>query len=285
MSKLVFGCGYLGKRVAAQWRQAGHSVHVITRSSERAVELQTEGFHPIVADVCQPDTLTGLPEAETILYAVGFDRNSNHSIEEVYVDGFENVLAAISRRTQRLIYVSSTGVYGYDDGCWIDETSRCNPTRAGGLACLAAEQRLQQHPLAECSIILRMAGIYGPNRIPRRQDIARGIPLNVASAGYLNLIHVEDAVQVILRAEAASATPELYLVSDGQPVLRRDYFCELARLLGLEKPSFESSPANSSREARASGSKRIKNNRMLEKLEISLRFPSYREGLADGIIG
>src|SRR3954471_3111309 len=121
MTKLVFGCGYLGERVARKWREAGHAVVVVTRSDARANEFRQAGYEAIVADVTQPETLTRLPVAETVLFAVGFDRASKHSIQQVYADGMSNVLAALPSATGRLIYISTTGVYGPADGGWVDE--------------------------------------------------------------------------------------------------------------------------------------------------------------------
>ncbi len=130
MSKLIFGCGYLGLRVARRWRAAGETaVHVVTRSAERAATLSAEGFIPQVADVTQPETLRDLPAADTVLFAVGYDRASGRSIEQVYVDGFKHVLEALPADRGRLIYVSTTGVYGDCDGEQVDEDSACRPLR------------------------------------------------------------------------------------------------------------------------------------------------------------
>ncbi len=97
MSKLIFGCGYLGSRVAALWRDAGHEVVVVTRSRNRADEFQGNGYGAIVADVTRPETLRDLPTAETVLYAVGYDRSpaGRPSIEAVYAGGVEIVLSAL----------------------------------------------------------------------------------------------------------------------------------------------------------------------------------------------
>ena len=72
MSKLVIGCGYLGRRVAAAWLQAGHDVVALTRSLANAGKLSQLGIHPIVGDICEPATLVELPTVETVLFAVGF---------------------------------------------------------------------------------------------------------------------------------------------------------------------------------------------------------------------
>src|SRR6187551_2117747 len=98
MTKLIFGCGYLGKRVAKRWRQAGHDVVVVTRSPEKAREFERDGLGAIVADITQAETLSALPTAETVLFAVGYDRSAGtgtSSIEEVYAGGVKNALAAL----------------------------------------------------------------------------------------------------------------------------------------------------------------------------------------------
>ena len=251
MAKLVFGCGYLGRRVAERWRAAGETVYVVTRSSEHARRFRQQGFEPIVADVVRPATLVDLPSADTVLYAVGFDRAAGLSIHEVYVNGLAAVLDALPASTGRFIYISSTGVYGTAGGEWVDEQSPCQPNRDAGRACLAAEERLAAHPLGKRSAILRLAGLYGPGRIPRQRELLAGAPLPVPSDGYLNLIHVDDAVRVVLAVAGRAPTGQTYLVADGQPVGRREYYAELARLLTRPQPQFESPAARQSGRSRS----------------------------------
>jgi nucleoside-diphosphate-sugar epimerase len=280
MSKLIFGCGYLGSRVAQAWLDQGRTVHAVTRSPERADAFRRRGLRPLVADVTAPLALRSLPECETVLFAVGFDRGSGRSIREVYVDGLRAVLAALPPTVRRFLYISSTGVYGQSEGQWVDEDSPCEPTREGGKACLAAEQLLRDHPLGQRAIVLRMAGIYGPGRIPRSGDVARGVPLAAPSEGFLNLIHVDDAARIVLAAEAQSAVPRTYTVSDGHPIPRREYYEELARRLGAPGPTFTSPDPDSPAASRATASKRVSNARLLSELSVTFAYPSYREGLA-----
>src|SRR5262249_9677639 len=160
-----FGCGYLGSRVARRWRNFGDEVIVVTRSSQRAQAFERDGYRAIVADVTQVATLTELPAAETVLFAVGFDRGAGGSISDVYAGGVPNVLAALPSGIQRFSYISTTGVYGDAGGEWVDEDTPSNPLREGGRASLAAEQALAESPFAARSIVLRLAGIYGPGRI------------------------------------------------------------------------------------------------------------------------
>lgn len=144
MQKLIVGCGYLGRRVAAAWLKEGHEVTALTRSSANAKELSRLGIRPVIGDVCDPATLAGLPVVETVLFAVGFDRTSGRSQYEVYVDGLRNVLNQVASRCERFVYISSSSVYGQSAGEWVDETSPCEPVQPGGQCCLAAESMLRE---------------------------------------------------------------------------------------------------------------------------------------------
>jgi nucleoside-diphosphate-sugar epimerase len=259
-------------------------VYAVTRNARRAANLQAEGLHPIVADVTRPASLGRLPAAETVLYAVGFDRQAGGSMREVYVDGLRHALDSLSESTQRIVYISSTSVYAQGEGVWVDEASPCEPLRENGRIVLAAEAVLRGHRWGARSIVLRLAGIYGPGRIPRRGALAAGEPIAAPSEGYLNLIHVDDAVSIVLAAErCAVPPPRLYTVSDGHPVVRGDYYRELARLIGGPEPTFVAPEADSPAALRAEANKRVSNAKLLAELGVSLAYPSYREGLA-GIV-
>lgn len=282
-SILIFGCGYLGQRVAELMRGAGVQVHAVTRSSERAKEFATAGISPIVADVTAPETLSNLPPADTVLFAVGYDRSSDPSIDEVYTGGVRNVLAALPEGTKRFIYISTTGVYGDADGEWIDEQTPPNPSRAGGVASLAAEKLILASPLADRAVILRLAGIYGPDRLPYLKQLIAGEPIEAPQQGHLNLIHVGDAARIVAALAdpvRKVSGPAIYCVSDGHPVVRGDYYREAARLLGAPEPTFVAPPAESPRAARAAADKRVSNQRLLAEVAIELQFPTYRQGLA-----
>lgn len=280
MSVLIFGCGYVGHRAARAWHESGTSVAVVTRLGDRADALAQEGFQSIIADVTRPETLGQLPAARTVLFAVGYDRRQSLSIRETYAGGLQHVLDRLSPETLRIIYVSSTGVYGDAGGDWIDEGTRPEPARDGGRACLAAEQVLFDHDLGNRGVVLRLAGIYGPGRIPRRDDLLSGMPIAGNADGNLNLIHVDDAVQAILAAAVQARSPRIYNVSDGNPAPRRSYYEELARLLAAPAFRFSDAEGESSERSRGGADKRVSNARMLSELGVTLRYPSFREGLA-----
>ncbi len=280
MPKLIIGCGYVGCRVARRWLEQGDQVSALTRKPARAAEFAELGISPIVGDVAQSLQFPPVDAWDTILYAVGFDRRSEYSMEDVYVDGLARVLDQLPERIGRLIYVSSTGVYGQTDGEWVDEDSPCRPQRAGGKVVLAAERLLAQHRLGPRAIVLRLAGIYGPDRVPRIRDVREGNPLPAASGSYLNLIHVDDAVTAILAAERTVEPPARFVISDGCPVLRAEFYRELAGQLGAATPQFAAAAHPGAAAQRDLSSKRVRNARMLDELVARLRYPSYREGLA-----
>lgn len=235
--RLIFGCGYLGRVVAARWRASGHRVAALTRTN--ADRLRAVGVEPIQGDVLDPESLRALPAASTVLYAVGFDRTANRPMREVYVTGLANVLSALPTSV-RFVYVSSTSVYGQSDGGWVHETSPTEPTEESGKIVLEAERLLRaRRPDA---IVLRSAGLYGPHRLLRQQPVLNSQPLVGDADKWLNLVHVSDAADAVLHAEEHAAPGETYNVADGTPVTRRDFYTRLAELLNAPAARFEHKP-------------------------------------------
>jgi nucleoside-diphosphate-sugar epimerase len=230
------------------------------------------GFGPLVLDVTCGPASVALPEVDTVVCAVGRDRRSDVTMFDIHVSGLRTVLDALPASTGRVIYVSSTGVYGQDAGEWVDEESECEPVTAGGQACVSGEQLLFAHARGRDAVVLRLAGLYGPGRVPRSAGVAAGAPIAGSPDAYLNLIHVGDAASaVVAAADSGSATRRTYVVSDGNPPTRGDYVARLAAQLGVAPPRFEG----------GSGlGKRVRNTRAVQELGVRLQYLSYREGLA-----
>jgi len=273
MRALIVGCGYLGRRVAATWRAAGVEVSALTRSHENAIVLSQLGIHPVVGDVLLPPTLQALPAADIGLYAVGYDRRSAASKHDVYVRGVTNVLEQIGTRVGRLIYISSTSIYGQDAGEWTDETSETCPATEDGRVVLAAEKAVRQACPRSVSV-LRLSGIYGPGRLLRRVELVRkGEPIAANPDGFLNLVHVDDAAQIVADLARRDNAQSIYLVTDDQPVRRREYYGLLAQLVGAGEPVFDF-------DGKGTGlNKRCSNSRLKAELGITLRFPTVVTGL------
>jgi nucleoside-diphosphate-sugar epimerase len=275
MRKLVIGCGYVGKRVAAKWSASGDEVFALTRSADRAEEFRNLGWIPVLGDVTQPETLKALPDVDLLLYAVGFDRSAGFSQREIYVEGLKNVLDTLADRVGKWLYVSSTSVYGQQDGEWIDEKSLCQPTKINGQICQEAEMIFAQNSIQ--ANVLRLAGIYGPGRLLRRvADLKAGLPIKGDPEGWLNLIHVDDVVQSILACEQRGKPGQVYLISDDRPVRRREYYQLLAELAGVDMPPFD--PGTEPQHAEGLG-KRCSNRKLHEELGVELLYPTIEEGL------
>ncbi len=250
---------------------AGGRVVALTRSSMRATELAAMGVEPIVGHLQRPDGLTALPRTDAVLWAVGFDRSSGDQRQAVWIDGLLRFLKALpaSDSGRRFVYVSSTGVYGDAAGGEVNEDTIPHPSTESGQICLQAErtllQSMREHHPQTSTVILRMAGIYGPNRLLRRvQDLRNQTPVTAAAGDWLNLIHVDDAATMVRTMASASVrsnehVPLLNVVNAGT-LTRQQYYTELARLAGAPDPVFASAAAVVAPSIAAAGTREQANN-------------------------
>jgi nucleoside-diphosphate-sugar epimerase len=280
---LIIGCGYLGQRVGAILCQKGGRVFGTVRSPARAAEIVRLGIEPVIADVLDLESLRGLPDAECVFYSVGFDRTAKATMRSVYIDGLQNVLDRLPSQTARVVYASSTGVYGQTGGEWVDEESATNPMHESGQICLEAERRVRawsnsRDELAS-AIILRFAGLYGPGRVVRRSMVERGEPIPGDPAKFLNLIHIDDAAQAAIAALETTSPDFLYVIADDRPVSRQEYYSLIAGLVGAPEPSFEVPQPGALDAHRDATNKRVRNQRMRERLGLELRYPDITAGL------
>ena len=275
-TKLVVGCGYLGLRVARLWRNAGARVYAVTRSAERARALAAEGLDPLVGDVTAPDGLPALPAVDTLFWAVGFDRASGASYRDVHVGGLGRVLDAIPD-TARVVFASSTGVWGTEDGSVVDETTPAHPTREAGRVLLEAEDLLHAR-VGDRGTALRFAGLYGPGRLPRLDDLKAGRPIAADPDSWLNLVHVDDAARIVVTVAAAPHAQRLYVVSDGHPVRRRDWYAHLAARTGSPPPSFDTAA-----ERTRGADKRVDPSLLFRDIPLALTYPDSFRGI-DAIV-
>jgi nucleoside-diphosphate-sugar epimerase len=181
-------------------------------------------------------------------------------------------------------YLSTIGVYGDHDGGWVDETTPPNPSSARSRARLAAEQAwsalaaARGVPLA----LFRLAGIYGPDRNPLER-LRAGQERRINKPGQVfNRIHVED-IAAAVEAAIQRHIGGVFNLADDEPAPPQEVIAHAAGLLGLEPPPLiDWRDAALSPMARSfySENKRIRNARTKAALGLSLRYPTYREGLA-----
>lgn len=281
MSVLIVGCGYLGRRVASILVGRGERVFGTTRTAEKGRELSSIGVEPIVADSLDPTTLGALPAVSRVVHCVGYDRRSGAEKRAVYVDGARNVLRRLPPGPERLVYVSSTSVYGQTDGEWVDETSPTEPRTEAGRICLDAENEATTwgREAGVGVVVLRCAGLYGPGRIVRRTLIERGEPIPGDPEKFLNLIHIDDAARAVVSALDAHSPGPLYLACDDRPVARREYYQIAAACLGAPAPKFFKPDPGSPEAARDLSSRRVSNRRMKAELGVRLARPDAAAGV------
>ncbi len=280
---LIVGCGFVGLELAKQLREAGNArVFALTRSGERAQSLQKVGIEPVVGHWLDAAKLASLPAFDSsfdaVLVSVPHREDGGLGVE-THVNGLKNLLSALPDGWRKLVYLSTTGVYGeaHDE---VDEATPTQPTRIGPQIAVAAEYWLREQFASPQLTIVRLAGIYGPGRIPLAEKLKSGEVLQVPQTGWLNLIHVSDIAAMLRRAFEEPLTESLYVFSDGNPVARMEFYHHLAALCGVENPKFAEPDPGTSRSQRA-GTKRVNPQRLITELKLELQFPSYREGLID----
>jgi nucleoside-diphosphate-sugar epimerase len=283
VSTLIIGCGYLGERLAAILGRGGEQVFGTVRSEARALKIAAQGILPVIADVLDRASLRGLPTAERVFYCVGFDRSAGSSMRSVYVDGLLNVLDNLPLEMNRFVYASSTGVFGQTDGEWVDEKTPPEPRTESGTICLEAEEQMaafaQTRNRANSVVVLRFAGLYGPDRVVRRQLVEKGDPIPGDPSKLLNLVHIDDAAGAAAAALRAAAPDPIYLVSDDRPVTRREYYSLIAKLLDAPSPRFVPPGSGNPDVGRDATSKRVANQRMKAGLGVELIYPDISNGL------
>lgn len=274
---LVVGCGYLGLRVARLWRDAGARVLALTRSPDRAAALAAEGLEPVLGDVTMPGGLPVLPVVDAIFWGVGFDRTAGATYRDVHVAGLGRLLDAVPG-TPRVVFSSSTGVWGTDDGAVVDETTPAQPVREAGRVLLEAEALLHART-GDRGTVLRFAGLYGPGRLPRLDDLKAGRPIAADPDSWLNLIHADDAARIVVAVAAAKQARPLYVVSDGVPVKRRLWYEHLAERSGSPPPTFDITA-----ERTRGADKRVNPALLFSDFPLALTYPDSFRGI-DAIVG
>ncbi|MCM2330466.1 MAG: SDR family oxidoreductase [Pseudomonas sagittaria] len=280
-SVVIAGCGDVGSRLGRQLLQAGWQVHGLRRN----VAALPSGLLALPADLAEVDCPAQWPAAapDYLVYCATPGSSEESAYRATYVDGLRHLLGWLEQRGQRprrLLFVSSTGVYGQQDGEWVDEASPCQPQGYSGRILLEAEA-LALHSGIPASVV-RLAGIYGPGRRWLLGQVRAGYRVASAPPLYGNRIHADDAAGLLaflLQADARGVALEpVYLGVDDEPAALHEVVEWLRGQLGVSHWAAEST-------VRRAGSKRCRNARA-RALGWVPRYPSWREGyaalLADG---
>ena len=279
----IVGCGYVGKRIAALCRERGEAVAALCRKIEGCRELEALGIEPLPGDLDYPETLTGMPTAGAVVFYCAPPPGGG--ITEPRVQSFCNAIPPGSEPS-RVIYLSTTGVYGDCGGAVVTEETPVNPETTRARRRVHAEETLAAWG-AERGVpvvILRVPGIYGPGRLPIPQ-LQMGQPvLRSEEAPYSNRIHVDDLAAICLAAAQWCGASGLFNVGDGQGGTMTDYFNAVADAAGLPRPR-----QVTMEEARQvmhplmlsyfGESRRVDTGKLRRELGVTLRYPTLEEGL------
>lgn len=270
---LILGCGYLGREVVHLALKAGFAVDTLTRNTQTAADLKQAGVrHSLQAELHDSSWHSAIDPAtyQAIYITVGSSESTPEGYRKSYLDGLQSVITWAQDCSTHLIYTSSISVYGSSQGQWIDESTLTNPRDWRGHTLLESEQLLLNSH-AQHSTILRLGGIYGPGR----DRFLRSGKASSSPAYYLNLIHVSDAANALLRVPQFSTQAKgIYNLTDNHPFFRQDLD---AFVLEHGLVTTEQSPQSVGHRRKSPANRRIRSTQIQELLSWQ---PQYRSVFA-----
>lgn len=277
---LIAGCGDVGTRLGLRLVEAGWTVHGLRRSVAALPAQILPVAGDLQADGCPPAWPVG--ELDYLVYCAAAGQHDEAGYRATYVEGLRRVLGWLAQhgqRPRRLLFVSSSSVYGQQDGQWIDERSPAEAQGFSGRIMREAEQQALAGGLP--ATVVRLAGIYGPGREWLLNQVRQGCRVSSEPPLYGNRIHVEDAAGLLaflLQADAAGqALEDCYLGVDDAPAPLHEVLVWLREQLGVSHWAEQAT-------LRRTGSKRCSNARA-RALGWAPQYPSYREGYAALLAG
>jgi len=269
---LVVGAGYVGTALLGRLATLGCPSYALKRS----FSAPPAGAQAIVADLTDPQSLASLPrDLRSIVYLLSPDASTDDAYRAAYVTGLQNLLASDAVRgseLERIVFASSTAVYGQNDGSLVNEDAATEPEGFSGRRLLEAEALLRTAPVP--TVVVRFAGIYGPGR----QRLLTSVQDGTASVGtrprLTNRIHRDDCAGFLLHLLQLENPAPLYIGVDDEPCDLNVVLTWLAETLGA--PPLHTSDAGGSGRERG-GNKRCSNQR-LRQSGYQLSYPSFREG-------
>jgi nucleoside-diphosphate-sugar epimerase len=281
---LIVGCGYTGRRLARAL-QSTHAVLAVVRSDSSHRELQAQGIASLSIDL---DSVT----ADTWpLQKTQFDNSRLFYLAPPPPNGvsdsrLDRFLRRITGCPSVFVYMSTTGVYGNTNGATVDESTPVNPQTDRAQRRMSAEHmtRVWCNENQVRRVVLRVPGIYGPNRIPLVRLQRREPFIRVGEAGVTNRIHVDDLVAACMAAAGNEAARGVYNVTDGNSMSSTEFMRRVAAIANMPAPleiSLEEARLTLSTERMSflDESRRVSNKRLLTELGLQLQYADVDAGI------
>ena len=273
-----FGLGRSAKLLGEILLREGWKVTGTSRSNEGCGRLREDGFSAVVFDGHSPvpDFQTAFSDVSHVLISAPPGPDGDPVLR---VHGQD--IAALASQFEWVAYLSTVGVYGDRQGGWVDESSELLPSTERGQRRADAEagwQAIEGLPVH----IFRLPGIYGPGS-NQLVSLLNGKARRTVKPGQVfSRIHLED-IAATLRASIARPNPgQIYNVCDDEAAPPQDVVAYAAGLMDMEPPrevAFDEAEMSPMGRSFYAESKRIGNARIKEELGVTLRYPTYREGL------
>ncbi len=270
---LIVGCGAIGYELASTLADLGHEVVGLKRNPP----TENQGkFNYFRADITVSADLEALDtDFEHIFFIVSTDSRNENSYHDIYGTGIDNLLNKLGRSGSQAswIFVSSTSVYGQNQGEWVDENSITVPTKSTSLKIVNAEQKLMASNPA--NVVVRFSGIYGPGREYLVRMAKQTPSIQQKPPYFTNRIHQSDCVGVLVflleQRLAGVSLEQCYVASDDDPAPLWDVITWMTEKLHCNPPSAKIADND------AGMNKRCRNDR-LKKLGYNFIYPSYKNG-------
>jgi nucleoside-diphosphate-sugar epimerase len=279
---LVVGCGYVGRRLVARLRPH-FDITAIVRTPASLASLEQDSVSAMLLDLDRVRTAVRLPERldqEVIFYLVPPPGTGE---SDRRLDRFLQ-LPAVPPRT--FVYLSTTGVYGDANGELVDESTPVQPQSDRARRRVSAEEmtRVWCNERHVRRVVLRVPGIYGPDRLPVERLLRREPMVSRLDAGISNRIHDDDLVEACIRSVANPEARGIYNVTDGNSCSSTEFAEKVAEIAGLPAPpevSMEEAQLTFSPERLSfiNESRRVSNERMLKHLGVRLKFADIDAGI------
>jgi nucleoside-diphosphate-sugar epimerase len=275
---LIAGCGYVGEATADLFHSACWNVEGWVHSAESAARLSTKPYSIRVIDISQQDEMAQHAGGfDAVIHCASSRGGSAEAYRQIYLNGAGNLLKIFTNT--KILFTSSTSVYAQRDGSWVSEESETKPLRETGRILLEAEKLI----LEKGHIVVRLAGIYGPQRSALLSKFVNGAAtVNPQNDRFVNQVHRDDiasALFLLLNREAQQAA-KIYNVVDDQPILQSECYRWLAQKLNRPLP-----PIRKSEQPRKRGdtNKRVSNAK-LRNLGWTPKYPTFADAMEKSVL-